>query len=124
MILGETAYRVERRYGRDLGIVVDEHGQTFRLSCYDGVCFSGGFCKFGTPEDHARLEGSQEEGGTVQVATCEGRPVWQHRVFELRCRVCNRDRVASHRRAHRLKGQSVIGSTVATNYVDVEELPT
>jgi hypothetical protein len=59
----------------------------------------------------------------------KGPGAWEHRRAELRCRVCNRDRVAQFRKAKRVIGVGVapnyaprgpvIGGYTSTNYTEV-----
>jgi hypothetical protein len=97
LILGETAYaavawRAPFLYGS---------GDRFWFFACDA---SG--CRYGGPEEHARLENEAGNRGTRRVGTMKGSgaPLWQHRVMELRCRACNRERVARSR-ANRKQGQ-------------------
>ena len=118
LILGETAYSVARWTGRE--VFLPEGGGL--LTACDAGMLHAVPCKYGGVEEHQRLEGFPGVGGTRNVGTTEdGRILWQHRVFELRCRECNRERVAAHRKAKRDRAldewaASVIGSRAATNY--------
>jgi hypothetical protein len=118
LIAGETAYVVARWGGREL--CLRETGGTI-IAC-DADTLHGTPCKYGALEAHRRLEGAADVGGTRVVGTTtDGRTLWQHREFELRCRECNRDRVARHRRAKREREhaewiESVIGGSTAPNY--------
>jgi hypothetical protein len=67
-------------------------------------------CKYGDAEAHKCLESDPGVGGTRVLGVDEnGQTIWQHREVELRCRVCNRRRVA----AHRAKRKAVIGNAVS-----------
>jgi len=74
---------------------------------------SGNRCKWGDPAEHERREGGTNEGDTRVVGWHDrGGKIWQHLLFELRCRTCNRDRV----RQHRANRTAVMGSHPAPNY--------
>jgi hypothetical protein len=110
LVPGETAYVAARWIGRE--VFLPEGGGL--LEACDAGAVNGTSCQYGGPEDHARLERSPGTGGTRSVGTTEdGRTLWQHRVLELRCRVCNRERVARHRQR---KKESVIGSGGPPHY--------
>jgi hypothetical protein len=110
LVPGETAYVATRWRGRE--IFLPARGGLLE-ACAAGD-LHGTTCKYGGLEDHARLERSTGAGGTRVVGSTEdGRTLWQHRVFELRCRACNRERVARYRQR---KKESVMGGGTGTNY--------
>jgi len=105
LILGKTAYQAFKWAGEQL-CMSNETG------CLIVACL--GSCRFGDRAAHLKLEGAPGHGGTRHVGRREktGEPLWQHRLAELRCRECNRERVA----AHRAKKKAVIGNPGRTNY--------
>lgn len=95
LIPGETAYVAVRWTGREV-FFMTETGEVL-IAC-DGDPLDETPCKYGGPEEHVRLENEPGVGGTRVVGTTEaGRTLWQHRATELRCRECNRQRVAASR---------------------------
>jgi len=110
LIPGKTAYTVTRWTGREM--IMPEAGGWF-FAC-DGGPLTGVSCLDGGTEEHRRLEAWSGARGTRVVGVLEdGRTLWQHREIELRCRACNRDRVARFRDKRK---KAVMGSPAATNY--------